>query len=204
MPILARICDSSAEKSVNCAANIIHCFFNKYYNNNHNYHYNSSTDHDYNCPNIHEANHNHDNYHNNSKTHHDNVNHHIHYDYNYHYHYSYAYHHDSIWKTGNSDHTNLDCSDNNYSEKNHSWANILLSFYSQIPAQTVATTTPKIPRWWPLAGSGSTEQPWWQKVQTGQNTLPPLFPVAKRVEEKQEKVTVRLELLGTWDRQEQS
>uniref|UniRef100_A0A8R1HX03 Uncharacterized protein n=1 Tax=Caenorhabditis japonica TaxID=281687 RepID=A0A8R1HX03_CAEJA len=57
--------------------------------------------------------------------------------------------------------------------------------------QTIATTTPKIPRWWPLAGSGSTEQPWWQKVQTVQNTLPPLFPVSKRVEEKQERTTVK-------------
>ncbi|EGT43206.1 hypothetical protein CAEBREN_11287 [Caenorhabditis brenneri] len=57
--------------------------------------------------------------------------------------------------------------------------------------QTVPTTTPKIPRWWPLAGSGSTEQPWWQKVQTGANTLPPLFPVSKRVEEKVEKVSAK-------------
>ncbi|CAI5454457.1 unnamed protein product [Caenorhabditis angaria] len=52
------------------------------------------------------------------------------------------------------------------------------------------TTTPKIPRWWPLAGSATTEQPWWQKVQTGTtNTLPPLFPVSKSVEEK--KVSVK-------------
>ncbi|CAB3400403.1 unnamed protein product [Caenorhabditis bovis] len=55
--------------------------------------------------------------------------------------------------------------------------------------KTVPTTTPKIPRWWPLA-SGSSEAPWWQKVQSGQNTLPPLFPVSKRVEEKQTKTVV--------------
>ena len=48
-------------------------------------------------------------------------------------------------------------------------------------AATTTTTTPKVPRWWPLAPSSATEVPWWQKVQLGQNTLPPLFPSSGNV-----------------------
>ncbi|KIH54797.1 hypothetical protein ANCDUO_15053 [Ancylostoma duodenale] len=55
----------------------------------------------------------------------------------------------------------------------------------EFTASTTPLTTPKIPRWWPLAAT-TFESPWWQQVQQGESTATPKFSIPRNIVGKPE------------------